>query len=110
MCEQLEMRMRNLKTFSTTRFPNSVRAVFDTLIDDFEAVVKCLENIAYNDNDTGTDARKRADDAKGILRRILSKSFVLQLSVTSDHSSYNRLFPPDTTNRLFLSGQGDYCD
>ena len=26
MCEQLEMRMRNLKTFSTTRFPNSVRA------------------------------------------------------------------------------------
>ena len=70
MCEQLEMRMRNLKTFSTTRFPNSFRAVFDTLIDDFKAVVKCLEN------DTRTDARKRADDAKGILRRILSKSFV----------------------------------
>ena len=84
MCEQLEMRMRNLKTFSTTRFPNSVRAVFDTLIDDFKAVVKCLENIAYNENDTGTEARKRADDAKGILRRILSKSFVLQLSGTSD--------------------------
>ena len=84
MCEQLDMRMRNLKTFSTTRFPNSVRAVFDTLIDDFKAVVKCLENIAYNERDTGTDARKRADDAKGILRRILSKSFVLQLTGTSD--------------------------
>ena len=48
ICEQLDMRMRNLKTFSTTRFPNSVRAVFDTLVDDFKAVIKCLEEIPKN--------------------------------------------------------------
>ena len=77
------MRMRNLKTFSTTRFPNSVRAVFDTLIDDFKAVVKCLEDIKAGE-DNGSEARKRADEAKGILRKVLSKSFVLQLSGTSD--------------------------
>ena len=86
MCEQLEMKMRNLKTFSTTRFPNSVRAVFDTLIDDFKAVTKCLENIANNEDDTGTEARKRVADAKAILRKILSKSVVLQLSGTSDEN------------------------
>ena len=27
-----------------------------------------------------------------------------------DQSLYNRLFLPDTTNQLFLSGRGDYCD
>ena len=84
MCEQLEMRMRNLKTFSTTRFPNSVRAVFDTLIDDFQAVARCLENIATNIDDTGSEAVKKATDAKAILRKILSKSFVLQLCGIAD--------------------------
>ena len=83
MCEKLDMRMRNLKTFSTTRFPNSVRAVFDTLIDDYKAVVKCLEDIKDGE-DSGSEARKRADEAKAILRKVLSKSFVLQLSGTSD--------------------------
>ena len=83
MCEQLEMKMRNLKTFSTTRFPNSVRAVFDTLIDDFPAVVKCLEGIANNE-DTGAEAHKKAADAEAISRKILSKSFILQLSGTAD--------------------------
>ena len=77
MFEQLEMKMRNLKT--TTRFLNSVRAVFDTLIDDFKAVVRCLENIASSD-DTGSEAQKRIADAKAIKRKIL----VLQLSGTSD--------------------------
>ena len=83
MCEILDMRMRNLKTFSTTRFPNSVRTVFDTLIDDFKAVVKCLEDIKARDDD-GSEARKRADEAKAIPRKVLSKSFVFQLSGTSD--------------------------
>ena len=82
-CELLELRMRSLKTFSTTRFPNSVRAVFDTLIDDYQAVVRCLEDIANND-DNGSEARKRAADARGILRKICSKRFVLKLSSTSD--------------------------
>ena len=79
MFEQLEMKMRNLKTFSTTRFLNSVRAVFDTLVDNFKAVVRCLENIASSD-DTGSEAQKRIADAKAIKRKIL----VLQLSGTSD--------------------------
>ena len=80
MCDKLDMRMRNLKTFSTTRFPNSIRAVFDTLIDDFKPVVKCLENI-INSGDDSSEARKRADDAKAILRKIHSKSVVLQTMV-----------------------------
>ena len=63
MCEQREMRMRNLKTFSVTRFPNSVRAVFDTLIDDFKAVGKCLEDIVKNEDDKGSEGRKRATEA-----------------------------------------------
>ena len=61
----LEIRMRSLKMFSTTRFPNSVRAVFDTLIDDYGAVVKCLEDIVECEDD-GSEARKRSDEAKGI--------------------------------------------
>ena len=84
MCEQREMRMRNLKTFSVTRFPNSVRAVFDTLIDDFKAVVKCLEDIVKNEDDKGSEGRKRATEAKVILRKILSKSFVLKHTGISD--------------------------
>ena len=83
MCEELEMKMRNLKTFSTTRFPNSVRAVFDTLIDDFKPVSKCLDNIA-NTDDMGTEAQKRSAEAKAMSRKILSKTFVLQLSGTAD--------------------------
>ena len=83
-CDLLEMRMRNLKTFSTTRFPNSVRAVFDTLIDDFKPVVKCLEDIIENGENNGLEARNRADEATAILRKVLSKSFVLRLSGTSN--------------------------
>ena len=48
MCDQLDMAMRNLKVFSTTRFPNSVHGVFDTLIDDFKPVISCLEEIIEN--------------------------------------------------------------
>ena len=84
MCEQLDKRMRNLKTFSTTRFPNSVRAVFDTLIDDFKSVIKCLEDIVKNGEDGGSEERKRAEDAKSILRKVQSRSFVLQLCGTSE--------------------------
>ena len=84
MCEKLEMLMRNLKTFSTTRFPNSVRAVFDTLIDDFKTVVMCLEEILENCDNAVSEGKKRADEAKTILRKIKSRSFVLQLSGTSD--------------------------
>ena len=84
MCEKLETIMRNLKTFSTTRFPNSIRSVFDTLIDEFKPVVKCLEDISENGDNAGSEVRKRADEAKAILRRIQSQSFVLQLSGTSD--------------------------
>ena len=60
-----------------------MRAVFDTLIDDYGAVVKCLEDIVECEDD-GSEARKRSDEAKGILRKICSKSFVLKLSSTSD--------------------------
>ena len=76
--------MKNLKTFSTTRFPNSMRSVFDTLIEEFKPVVKCLEDISENDANAGSEAKKRADEAKTILRKIKSRSFVLQLSGTSD--------------------------
>ena len=31
-------------------------------------------------------------------------------AVGQDQSSYNRFFLPNTTNQLFLSGRGDYCD
>ena len=84
MCEKLEMIMKNLKTFCTTRFPNSMRSVFDTLIDEFKPVIKCLEEISNNDANAGSEARKRADEAKTILRKVQSRSFVLQLSGTSD--------------------------
>ena len=59
MCEMIDMRMRNLKTLSTIRFPNSVRAVFDTLVDDYKAVLKCLEDIKAGE-DSVSEARKRA--------------------------------------------------
>ena len=86
------MRMRNLKTFSTTRFPNTVRAIFYTLVDDYKAVLKCLEDIKAGE-DNGSEARKRADEAKGILRKVLSKSFVLQLSGTSDiYQNFSPIF------------------
>ena len=84
MCEQLDMVMRNLKIFSTTRFPNSVRGVFDTLIDDFKPVVTCLEEIIENNTGSSVEETTRRDDAKAILRRIKSNSFVLGLSGTSD--------------------------
>ena len=84
MCEEMDMVMRNLKIFSTTRFPNSVRAVFDTLIDDFKPVVACLEDIIENNTGSSAEETTRRDDAKAVLRKIKSKSFVLGLSGTSD--------------------------
>ena len=70
--------------FSNTRFPNSVRAVFDTLIDDYKPVVDCLRDIIANNTGSSKEEKNRSDDAKAILRKVLSKSFVLQLSGTSD--------------------------
>ena len=83
-CELLEMSMRNLKVFSTTRFPNSVRALFDTLIDVFKPVVNCLRDIIENNKGSSKEEKNRSDDAKAILRKIVNKSFILQLSGTSD--------------------------
>ena len=83
-CDQLEMCLRNLKVFSTTRFPNSVRAVFDTLIDDFKPVVDCLRDIIANNTGSSKEEKTRSDDAKAILRKIVNKNFVLQLAGTYD--------------------------
>ena len=83
-CDKLEMRLRNLKVLSNTRFPNSVIAVFDTLIDDYKPVVDCLRDIIANNTGSSKEEKNRSDDAKAILRKVLSKSFVLQLSGTSD--------------------------
>ena len=76
------MKMNNLKTFSVTRFPNSVRAVFDTLIEDYRPIVKCLEDVVKQNE--SCDGRQRGSEAKAILRKILSKSFVLKLCGISD--------------------------
>ena len=83
-CDQLEMCLRNLKVFSTTRFPNSVHAVFDTLIDDFKPVVDCLRDIIANNTGSSKEEKSRSDDAKAILRNIVKKNCVLQLAGTSD--------------------------
>ena len=82
MCDYFGMKMRHLKKFSTTRFANSVRSVFDTLIEDFKAVVKCLEDIISENS--SSEGRQRANDAKILLNKILSKSFVIKLSGVSD--------------------------
>ena len=53
--------------------------------------------------------------AWGLENAIVSVVFDTTASNTGKYrgatqSSYNCLFLPDTTNRLFLSGRGDYCD
>jgi hypothetical protein len=61
-----------------------VRAVFDTLIDDFKPVVDCLRDIIANNTGSSKEEKSRSDDAKAILRKIVTKNFVLQLAGTSD--------------------------
>ena len=46
--------------------------------------MKCLQDIVRNEDDRGSEGKKRATEAKVIMRKILSKSFVLKLTGTSD--------------------------
>ena len=84
MCDYLGMKLRNLTKFSTTRFANSVISVFDTLIEDFKAV-KCLKDIISEN--TSSEGRQRANDAKLLLNEIAPKSFILKSYGVSDKVS-----------------------
>jgi hypothetical protein len=78
-------------------------------VDFVEECVKHFKNILTKD-ENGDDLAD--DDARLDIGRQPVKlcAWKAKYKGGTDQSSYNRLFLPDTTNRLFLSGRGDYCD
>ena len=81
VCEELETHMKQLTTFSTTRFANSIKNVTINVRDDFRAIVKCLHNIENNlKSSSNQEDRKKATDAESLIAAIENKQFVLLLS------------------------------
>lgn len=110
VCNDMEMDMRALQTFSQTRFANSIRYwAFDlhlfllwytkheikivfsfrmvtiNLREDFAAVIQCLHTIERDlENQPSTQNREKLADARRILKSIKNKQFGLELSGISD--------------------------
>ena len=84
-CEVLDIELRQLTNFQTTRFANSVRFVFINLRTDYLAVRKCMKNvIECKENSSNAEERAKAGAVKTILRNINSWVFCLCLLGCAD--------------------------
>ena len=89
VCKELEINMKQLTTFSTTRFANSIKNVTINVRQDFPAVVKCLHDIKNNFGNSQNEAdRKKAMDAETLISAIENKQFALLLSGISGDFHY----------------------
>ena len=77
--------MKKLTNFQITRFANSVRSVFINLRIDYLAVRLALVNvIASKESSSAVKDRRKAEEAKCVLRKINSWVFCLSLSGCAD--------------------------
>ena len=84
-CKELELTLASLTKFSKTRFANSIRNVTINIRKDFEIIIKSLQKIYDDMNDSRVSKiREKADDAKRLLKKLSNKKFVLELSGISD--------------------------
>ena len=85
VCETMELNMKNLTNFQTTRFANSVRFVFINLRTDYPAVRVAIKNvITSKQNSSDAEQQKKAVEATSILRNINTWEFCLLLSGCGD--------------------------
>ena len=85
IANDMELEMRALQNFSTTRFANSIRQVTINLREDFLAVVKCLLAIEKDlENNPSTQNNEKLADARRLLKAVNNKQFALELSGISD--------------------------
>ena len=85
VCNEMEIEMRALQTFSTTRFANSIRQVTINLRLDFAAVITCLLKFERDlENSTTTQNRDKLADVRRLLKLINNKQFTMELSGISD--------------------------
>ena len=85
ICEEMEVRMKQLQNFSTTRFANSIRRVTMNLRDDFHPVVQSLLSIEKDlDGKGGAQNQEKLSDARRLIKAIYNKDFALKLSGISD--------------------------
>ena len=85
MCVTLDMVMKSLTNFQTTRFANSVRFVFINLRIDYAALRQSLTNAIVNkENSEDADDRNKAAKGRCIRRTMNSWVFYLSLSGCAD--------------------------
>ena len=87
----LGIKPRNLVNFSETRFANSKRLVYQIILDQFPAIMACLQHYIMEGerNRRGLEAfnrdiREKADKAMELKGKILNAEFLLLLSGLSD--------------------------
>ena len=85
------IKARNLVNFSTTRFANSKRLVYQIILDQFPAIMACLQHyiIEGERNRSGLEAsnrdiRDKADKALELRGKIFNVEFLLLLAGLSD--------------------------
>ena len=88
VCTYLDIEMRKLTNFQSTRFANSVRFVFINLGADYTAVRQCLKNVIESkEYSSNAEERAKAGAVKTVLRVINSSVFCLCLAGCAD--TYN---------------------
>ena len=81
ICEELELRMRHLTNFSTTRFANSIRLVTRNLRADFQGIIRSLYEIESELQDkSGAQYADKLADARRLLKEMNNRDFCLKLS------------------------------
>ena len=93
VCTYLDIEMRKLTNFQTTRFTNNVRFVFINLRADYTAVRQCLKNVIESkENSSNAEEKATAGAVKTVLRVINSCMFCLCLSGRADiYNLYGQL-------------------
>ena len=85
ICEELELRMRHLTNFSTTRFANSIRLVTRNLRADFQGIIRSLYEIESELQDkSGAQYADKLADARRLLKEMNNRDFCLKLSGITD--------------------------
>ena len=112
ICEEMEIRMRQLTNFSTTRFANSIRHVTMNLRADFYPVVQSLLSIEKDlEGKSGAQNKEKLDDARRLIKAINCKDFALKLSGISDlYDVFGRLANEVQTVDLLPHERLDACN
>ena len=85
ICNDLEIDVRKLTNFQTTRFANSVRFVFINIRSDYAAVRQSLcDLISTKESSSDSEDRAKAEKCRTVLRKINSWVFTLALSGCAD--------------------------